>query len=89
MLHSVFLKDEKPSARHLDPVRANVLLGDLGSTLLVKLGLDNATLLCSIGTTDERSVTVKVLGNLFERRVLSLNVEDEDEDEFGGQPNAL
>ena len=82
-------KEAKPSAMHSNLVCDNAFLGDLGSILLVKLGLDDTALFRGIGTADERSVAIEVLGNFLEGRVLGLDVEGPDKGEFDSEPDAL
>ena len=59
------------------------------SLLVVKLLLNDTALLGSRMATNQRGIAIKVPGNLLQGRVLGLNVEEVDKDEFGGEPNAL
>jgi hypothetical protein len=56
---------------------------------LVDLVFENAALLRSSVATNECGVAVEVLGNFLERRATRLDVEDVDEAEFEGEPDAL
>jgi hypothetical protein len=66
---------------------------NVDSSVLLLVGVDfvfdDTTLLGSSGTTNKRSVTVEVLGNLLKRGVASLNVEEVHESELESEPDAL
>lgn len=68
----------------------NALLSNVSSLLLlVNLVLDDAALLGGSSATNGGSVAVEVAGNLLERGVLGLDVEEVDNDEFHSEPDAV
>lgn len=57
--------------------------------LLMDIGLKDAALLRGGATTDKRGLTIEVLSDLLKWGVLSLNVVEPNEDEFGTEPDTL
>ena len=55
----------------------------------MNLRLDDAALLRGSSSTNSSSVTIEVASNFFERRVLGLDVEEVDNDEFESEPDAV